>query len=88
MPKPTLDSLLGGSWAVISGVLSRVTIVIAHIRGLITPLITTHEPPSESKETPAELRTPSVQIRLEPKSAAGGCRFMGFRALNPKPLQP
>ena len=38
--------LLGGSWAVISGVISRVTIVITHIRGLITPLITTHEPPS------------------------------------------
>ena len=39
-------SLLGGSWAVISGVISKVTIVITHIRGLITPLTTTHEPPS------------------------------------------
>ena len=29
-----------------SGVISRVTIVVSHIRGLITPLITTHEPPS------------------------------------------
>ena len=29
-----------------SGVISRVTIVITHIRGLITPFITTHEPPS------------------------------------------
>ena len=38
--------LLGGSWVVRSGVISRVTIVITHIRGLITPLITTHEPPS------------------------------------------
>ena len=28
--------LLGGSWVVISGVISRVTIVITHIRGLIT----------------------------------------------------
>ena len=36
----------GGSWVVISGVISRVTIVITHIRGLITILITTHEPPS------------------------------------------
>ena len=27
-----------------SGVISRVTILAAHIRGLITPLITTHEP--------------------------------------------
>ena len=38
--------LLVGSWAAISGVISRVTISITHIRGLITPLITTHEPPS------------------------------------------
>ena len=38
--------LLGGSWVEKSGVISRVTIIITHIRGLITPLITTHEPPS------------------------------------------
>ena len=38
--------LLGGSWVVISGVISKVTIVITHTRGLITILITTHEPPS------------------------------------------
>ena len=40
------EILLGGSWVAISGVISRVTIVITHIRGLITPLITPHEPPS------------------------------------------
>ena len=39
-------STLGGSWVVISRVISRVAIVISYIRGLITPLITTHEPPS------------------------------------------
>ena len=38
--------LLGGSWVVISRGLSKVTILITHIRGLITPLITTHGPPS------------------------------------------
>ena len=38
--------LLGGSWVVITRVLSRVAILIIHIRGLITPRITTHEPPS------------------------------------------
>ena len=38
--------LLGGSWVVISEVISRVAIIIAHIKGLTTPLITTHEPPS------------------------------------------
>ena len=34
--------VLGGSWAVISGFISRVTLLLAHVRGLIT----THEPPS------------------------------------------
>ena len=38
--------LLGGPWEVINGVISRVTLLITHIRGLITPLVTTHEPPS------------------------------------------
>ena len=38
--------VLGGPWVVISGDISRVTIIITHIRGLITPLITTHEPSS------------------------------------------
>ena len=31
---------------VISGVTSRIAIVINYIQGFITPLITTHEPPS------------------------------------------
>ena len=39
-------AVLGGSGALISRVISRVTILITHIRGLITPLITTPEPPS------------------------------------------
>ena len=34
-----LGGLLGGSWVVISGVTSRVTIFMTHVRGLITPLI-------------------------------------------------
>ena len=37
---------LGGSGVVISGVISKVTIIITHVRGLITPLITTREPAS------------------------------------------
>ena len=37
--------VLGGSWVVISRVISRETILITPIRGLLTPLIT-HEPPS------------------------------------------
>ena len=39
--------LLGGSWVVITGVISRVIRLITPIRGLIAPLITTLlEPPS------------------------------------------
>ena len=38
--------VLGGSWVVINGVINRVTILISHVRGLITPLIPTHAPPS------------------------------------------
>ena len=41
-----------GSYKV--GVISRVPVVITHIRGLITPLITTREPPSNPEESPEE----------------------------------
>ena len=37
---------LGGSWVVISRVISRITMVVTYIRALLTPLVTTHEPPS------------------------------------------
>ena len=45
--------LITGSWVVTSRVISRETIVIAivYIRGLITPLITAHEPPSTYNPT-------------------------------------
>ena len=39
-------AVLGGSWVGISRVITRVTILITLIRGLISPLITTPEPPS------------------------------------------
>ena len=35
-----------GSWVVIHRVISRVTMLITHMRGLIAPLITAHEPAS------------------------------------------
>ena len=38
-------AVLGGSWVVLSRVL---------VRGLVTPLITTHEPPSTGRCTPSE----------------------------------
>ena len=40
--------ILGGSWVVISRVISRITLVVTYIKGLITPLLTTHEPLSRN----------------------------------------
>ena len=40
------QDVLGGSGVVISGVISKVTRIITHIRGLITTRITNHEPPN------------------------------------------
>ena len=40
--------ILGGSWVVISRVISMISRVITYIRGLITLLIITHEPPSSA----------------------------------------
>ena len=44
--------ILGGSWVVVSGVISRVTRLMTHIRGLIPSLRTTHEPPSTVQRCP------------------------------------
>ena len=43
------SDLLGGSWVVIRGVISSAPVLITHIRGLMTPLITTHGPPSRNE---------------------------------------
>ena len=40
------QGLLGGSWVVISGVISRVTIITTPSRGFVAPVTTAHEPPS------------------------------------------
>ena len=41
--------ILGGSWVVISRVISRIIILITQVGRLMTLLITTHEPPSSPK---------------------------------------
>ena len=41
-----------GSGVVITRVISKGTIIITHIRGLISPLIATHEPPSKRRDAP------------------------------------
>ena len=42
----SVKGLLGGSWVVISGAISPLIGVITIVTLLISPLITTHEPPS------------------------------------------
>ena len=44
------STLLGGSWVVTSGVISKVTILITLVGGRITPLLTAHEPPSSPRQ--------------------------------------
>ena len=61
--------VLGGSWVVISALISTETIVITHVKGLITLLITTHEPPSrvncyESKQIIRQPKQPKTQHRI------------------------
>ena len=54
--------------------ISRVTIDITHIRGLITPFITTHEPPSKTEQNLGSLKpqtpgtTKNETPHLEPET--------------------
>ena len=60
--------LLGGSWAVISRDMSRVTILITHIRGLITLLTATHE----TSKQPFQLWSDYINLkRLKVKPTQG-----------------
>ena len=59
-------SLLGGSWVVISRVISPLIGVIILVTLLITPLITTHEPPSRSRSPRGTLARPVVASDRNP----------------------
>ena len=73
-------SPLGGSWVVISGAISRVNILITHIRGSITLLVTTHEPPSldtgqtGKKEDGSEKPSPRTAVGTKLSRAPAGHR--------------
>ena len=80
-----MSSQLGGSWVVISGVISRVALGITHIRELITPFITAHEPPSKRSRTGIPEMTLTGILDEPSHRAMGCCRFLhsegfsGFR---------
>ena len=60
--RASVQRVLGGSWVVISGLISRVTLTITQIKGLITPLITTHEPPNGCLKNPTEVRSGEAEV--------------------------
>ena len=66
------SSLLGGSWVVISRVISRVTILITHTRGLITPLI-----PMKLQVGPASSREVALLKLWATTRAAAACKGVG-----------
>ena len=49
-------NLIGGSWVVVNGVLSRAAVVMTSFGGLLAILITTHEPPSRSAKAQKSLQ--------------------------------
>ena len=64
------NHVLGGSWVVISGVISPLRWVISIVTLLITVLITTHEPPCRDAPSPAArclIRTHILRL-LGPKT--------------------
>ena len=64
--KPRSRTLLGGSWVVISGVLCPLIWVIIIDTLLVTPLITTDEPPSGPVHVPISgLRSLAVNPRAQ-----------------------
>ena len=80
-PEPYLRPLLGGSWVVISRLKSRVTILITHIRGLISPLIATHEPPSTFDHNSLISGLPSAWSRIlrpQPQTHPQGFGLLGI----------
>ena len=77
-----LSGVLGCSWVVVSGVISRVTIIITRVKGLITPLMTTHEP--QVHYTPTSFRRAQPQegellrLGLGDEVGFGFCVFRGL----------
>ena len=74
--------LLGGSWVVTSGVISRLIWVITIVTLLITPLMTTHEPPSTvitNRWIPNGFSGPPVGCLLSNFSFSASSIGLGFR---------
>ena len=70
----SLDTNTWRFMVVISRVISRVTLLITHIMGLETPLITTPEPPSRIRE---QRRAVSWGFRAQQAYSDSRCRFCG-----------
>ena len=67
------------SGVVISGAISKLTMIIPHIRGPITPLITTHEPPSKICQSTQALQLFCTALLVsKPITRDYGLRVKGF----------
>ena len=66
---------------VISRVISRVTILISHIRGLITLLITTHGPPSRVKGSKPKDPSPAPCRYVDQEFYPQACLYPKFLPL-------
>ena len=60
--------LLGGSWVVISGVISPLIWSVTIVTLLTTPLITTHEPPSRNFEGTLGIISVSLSAPRKPQT--------------------
>ena len=69
-----------------SSIISRVTVLITHTRGLITPLITTPEPPSTALRVHDDITRPKLCI-LKPRPFHLG-KMRSQKALRPKCRNP
>ena len=65
---------------VVSRVISRTTILVTHIGGLITLLITTHEPPSKASQSNPPIQrswasSAAFSAAAAPSTPLGGVRW-------------
>ena len=79
--EPFKGTLLGGSWVVISRVISPLIWVISIVTLLLTLLITTHEPPSKRRS-----KTRDVSDVEAPFAAQFGLDYFDHYTINTKAL--
>ena len=82
------ERLLGGSWVVISRVTSPLIWIVTTVTLLVTPLITTHEPPSTPLSPTGAHQLAFFGVCLTVSVAHGSAPLIGlWKFMTPKPPQ-